>query len=349
MATVPARVGTPLDARVFPPYKIASLVRACADEGLAAAAVLADTGLDAAALDDPDTRTSIGQFVGACRNALRRGVSAELPFRMGGAIRASSYGLYGYAMLTARTARDAFRFAQRFHRLATPVFRLRLVDGDGEAGWDLDDALGLDPADPLHRFLVELQLSLHVSLGRDIWPAGARATGIEVRHAKPAHHALYAAHLGRAARFGAPRDAIRFDAALLDAPMPLANPLTDSMVRRMCEQLLEHDAGPGGLAREVYERLAARPGRFPDFEATAAGLGLAPRTLRRRLADEGTSYQRILDSVRERLAKDYLAGTRLHAEDIAGALGFGDSAAFRKAFRKWTGTSPGAWRRGAAR
>ena len=348
MATVPARAGTPLDARVFPPYKIATLVRACGEEGLRVDAVLAGTGLDAAALDDPDTRTSIAQFVDACRNALRLEASAALPFRMGGSIRASSYGLYGFAMLTARTARDAFRFAQRFHGLATPVFRLRLVDAPGEAGWDLEDALGLDAADPLHRFLVELQLSLHVSLARDVWPSGARASAIEVRHARPAHAALYVEHLGRLPRFGAPRDAIRLDAALLDAPMPLANPLTESMVRRMCEALLEHDGGAGGLARAVSERLAARPGRFPDTDALAADLGLAPRTLRRRLADEGTSYQRILDAVRERLAKDYLAGTRLAAEDIAEALGFGDSAAFRKAFRKWTGTSPGAWRRDAA-
>lgn len=348
MATALARAVTPHEARVFPPHKIATLVRACADEGLPAAAVLAGTGLAAATLEDPDTRTSIGQFVGACRNALRLGASPELPFRMGGAIRVSSYGLYGFAVLTARTARDAFRFAQRFHRLATPVFRLRLVDADGEAGWDFDDALRLEVDDPLRRFLVELQMSLHVSMGRDVWPAGARADGIEVRHARPAHHALYEPHLGCPVRFGASRDAIRFDPQLLDEAMPLANPLTESMVRRMCEQLLEEGGDAGGLAREVSERLAARPGRFPDFEETAAALGVAPRTLRRRLADEGTSYQRLLDGVRERLAKDYLAGTRMGAEDIAGALGFGDAAAFRKAFRKWTGRSPGAWRRDAA-
>jgi len=66
--------------------------------------------------------------------------------------------------------------------------------------------------DPLRRFLVELQMSLHVSMGRDVWPAGPRADGIEVRHARPAHHALYEPHLGCPVRFGASRDAIRCSA-----------------------------------------------------------------------------------------------------------------------------------------
>ena len=108
-----------IDARVHAPHKIALLVRTGSEEGLDATALLAGTELEPADLDNPEVRTSARQFVLACRNALELGASPELPFRMGARVRLSSYGLYGYAMLTSATVRDALRFSVRYHGLTT--------------------------------------------------------------------------------------------------------------------------------------------------------------------------------------------------------------------------------------
>jgi hypothetical protein len=78
------------DERIHPPYKIATLVAAAAQEGLPAATLLDGTGLDAAALNDAEVKTSSRQFALACRNALAAGASPALPFRMGQAMRVST-------------------------------------------------------------------------------------------------------------------------------------------------------------------------------------------------------------------------------------------------------------------
>lgn len=335
------------DERIHPPTKIANLVAAAAEEGLDAVALLDGTGLDVAALADAERKTSSRQFALACRNAIALGASPELPFRMGQRTRVSAYGMYGFALLTFRTAREGMQFAQRFHRLAVPTFRLALQERDGVASWEYADLLGLDPAGELHRFLLEYQIALQASLARDIWPDVIIARRALFRHARPAHAALYTALLNCPVEFEAGRDALEFDATLLDIQLPLHNPLTATMVHRLCEQLLAQAEQPGGLARRLYQLLAGRPGELPTMEQVAHELHTTSRTLRRRLEDEGTSFQAVLNAVRADLAKQYLGTTRLSIDEIATALGFSDGANFRAAFRKWTGRSPAAYRREA--
>jgi AraC-like DNA-binding protein len=339
-----------IDARVHAPYKIALLVRTGHEDGLDADALLAGTELEPAELDNPDTRTSTRQFVLACRNALALGASPALPFRMGTQVRLSSYGLYGYAMLTSATVRDAFRFSVRYHGLTTSTWRMSMHESNGEAVWTFRDRLGLDVDDALYRFLCELQMSAHKSLAKDLWDQPPPRTLAHARYRRPPHAELYDEWLGHGVEFGQAENQLRFEAAALDAPMPMHHPLTEAMVRDMCDRLLEeaHTAS-GGLARHVYEMLAVQPGRYRDMTELARALNTSPRTLRRHLRAEGTSYQRILDDVRCNLAKHYLQDTRMTSEDIATALGFSDSANFRHAFHKWASQSPSEFRRKAAR
>jgi len=81
------------------------------------------------------------------------------------------------------------------------------------------------------------------------------------------------------------------------------------------------------------------------MEAIANTLCMTSRNLRRRLEAEGTSYQALLDGVRQSLARDYLNHSLLGVDDIAVALGFSDAAAFRHAFKRWTGITPSEFRR----
>lgn len=336
------------DERIHPPYKIATLVAAAQAEGLSADTLLAGTGLCAAELADDEVRTSSRQFVLACANALAAGASPELPFRMGAAMRVSSYGLYGFALLTCQTARECMLFAQRFHRLAAPTFHLSLSESDGQAAWTFSNLLGLDEGSALYHFLLAFQLALQMSLARDIWPGGFAPDRITLRQPRPAHHALYRQHLGCEAEFDAGHDGASFDARLLDAPLQLHNPLTATMVRRLCERLLAQANTTGALARRVYALLAERPGPFAGMDEVAEALNTTARTLRRRLQDEGTSFQQVLNELRANLAKEYLRNTRMSSDDIAQALGFSDSANFRQAFRKWTQHSPSEFRRAGA-
>src|SRR5258707_14742359 len=88
------------------------------------------------------------------------------------------------------------------------------------------------------------------------------------------------------------------------------------------------------------------PDRFPTAEEVAELLGLSLRTLHRRLARDGLSYQSVLDSMRRRVATEFLENTHLSMDQVAERVGFADATSFRKAFRKWTGHSPTHYRRG---
>ena len=100
-----------------------------------------------------------------------------------------------------------------------------------------------------------------------------------------------------------------------------------------------------GLLTRVRRLLLARPGDFPTLPSAARALHTSGRSLRRHLADLGTSYQEVLDEVRKRLALQYLGTTQLPLYEIAFLLGFSDPSNFRRAFKTWTGKTPGDYRR----
>ena len=87
------------------------------------------------------------------------------------------------------------------------------------------------------------------------------------------------------------------------------------------------------------------PGELPEFETLAGEMNMTAATLRRRLHDEGTSYQSIKDQLRRDLAISYLSHSARSAMDIGLELGFSERSAFHRAFKKWTGASPGEFRR----
>ncbi|MNZ79006.1 HTH-type transcriptional regulator VirS [compost metagenome] len=102
---------------------------------------------------------------------------------------------------------------------------------------------------------------------------------------------------------------------------------------------------PDSLARRIKATLRRLPaGEWPETEALAQQLCISASTLRRRLAEEGTTYQALKDSVRKELAITWLAEAEVGFAEIAARLGFADTSSFYKAFRKWTGSNPGHYR-----
>ena len=96
-------------------------------------------------------------------------------------------------------------------------------------------------------------------------------------------------------------------------------------------------------------QLLATPGRFPALPELAARMHMSERSLRRKLAAEGSSYRGVLAQVRETMARAYLRDTGLHLDEIAERLGYSDAANFSHAFRRWTGMTPGTFRAGTTR
>lgn len=184
--------------------------------------------------------------------------------------------------------------------------------------------------------------------GITCWLVGRRVPlrQVDFRCGPPEHGADYRLFFGAPVRFHAPVSRLAFDAAFLTLPSIRNERALREFLRRAPANILVRYRHDAGLAARVRGRLRDRPApAWPTFEELARQMRLPASTLRRRLAEEGQSYRDIKDELRRARAEDLLLGGSRAVAEIAAELGFSEPSAFHRAFRKWTGLSPGAFRR----
>lgn len=140
-----------------------------------------------------------------------------------------------------------------------------------------------------------------------------------------------------------PNNRIAFSAGTFDAPLPQADSNTARVAERQCQQLLEQRLSRVGVAGQVRSRIMHDESAFPSMQHVADELHLDPRTLRRKLTDEGTSFRAVVSDVR-RARAEQLLNDSLPIEVIAHQLGYAETASFTHAFTRWTGRSPSQFR-----
>lgn len=322
----------------------AALLCALGEEhGLPRAALLAAAGVTEAQLADPEAEIAAEQEVRLVA-ALAAALPGDAGLVAGGRYRLATYGIWGFALLSSRTLRAGHEVAMRFLDLTYALTRISAAEEQGELRLFFDD---LDLVEPVRRFVLlrdstaALQL-WRESLGRPVVPRR-----VELRLPAPADPAPYAAAFGVLPRFATPRSTVVFDAALLDQPLPQAAPLTAASCEAQCRELLERRVSRRGLSGQVRDLLLRSPQRMAGQEEVAAELHVSVRTLRRRLAEEGTSFRAVLDQTRRHLAEELLVTVGLSVEEVAERVGYSEASAFVHAFQRWTGDSPRRWARTA--
>jgi AraC-like DNA-binding protein len=185
-------------------------------------------------------------------------------------------------------------------------------------------------------------------LGLACWLVGRRIPILRADFAypEPAHSTEYLALFGTTLRFAQERTALVFDARVLQLPVVQSERSAKEFLRVAPENILLRYKNSQSLSARIRRRLRnVLPDELPELDTVAHELNVAPATLRRRLKAEGHSYQAIKDDLRRDLAITYLSSTSKSIREIAQDLGFIETSAFHRAFRKWTHTSPGAYRR----
>ncbi len=137
---------------------------------------------------------------------------------------------------------------------------------------------------------------------------------------------------------------LAFDAATLDLPLRSDDPELFALLDRQAESARRQLPTELPLVAELREKIREELGRGPTIESVASRLGVAPRTLQRRLGEHGTSFVAEVDAVREELARAYVADPRLRLAEVAFRLGYADERAFLRAFKRWTAETPKAFR-----
>lgn len=290
-------------------------------------------GLDA---DDLEDHLDIKQLSALIDRARTLTGEPGLGVYLGLAMRASWHGYLGFAVLTARDIGDALRLGERFIATRTTALAFRLTVDGGVASFSVEERADFGAA----REVVVLALLIGLStIGHAL--SGQELDGrIEVALPRPPWLSRFAsvARLDRLA-FDRPAHRLVFDAELLKTPFHLADATAQRLASEQCEKELAALGFSGRLAARVRE-LSLKDGAVIDVDGVAKQLSMSARTLKRRLAAEGTSYSELLEAERKDRAEHLLAHTALSVKEISAALGYADTAAFSHAFARWTGKSP---------
>lgn len=265
--------------------------------------------------------------------------------RLGALFDAAAHGPVGAAALSAPDLGVALDVVARYGALRTPFVTFTSSRNHAWGGLVLAADPGLRPQDVTP--LIEVTLVGIQNLIRQVVGHRLDAVRVEIGWSRPAHFALFREALEGSLRFGAKRTAVLVPSSWLGTPSPFADTVAHSVaLAQLAAQRARTNETPGFAAKVA--RLVDSQETTPSLPAVARALAVSPRTLVRRLAQEDTSFRDILDAHRRASALELLVESELDVATIAERLGYGDTANFGRACRRWFGVAPGRLRQRAA-
>lgn len=312
------------------------------ERGIACGHWFAGLPLARAQVDDAAVRVSYRQASRVIQRALRDLPEADIGLRLGRQQTTGNFGLLGLAMMTARTFGDAVAIGLQYSPVSGSLMDLEL---DASA----PDAVALvasprAPEDAILPFLCEELFASILMLCRGLLGASFRPQRLELAYPAPAHAREYEALFECEVRFGMPRNRKLVDAAWLARRLPAYNPVSAQQALALCRAQMPQGTGSGEIVVAVRQLLRARLHENPGLAGIAADLHMTERTLRRQLAAAGSGFRALHDEVRSERAQVLLRGGDLPIAQVGASVGFRDAREFRRAFKRWTGTTPSAMR-----
>lgn len=309
--------------------------------GIDSAALFVEAGLDLAALDDPNARYSVAATTRLWRLAVKVVGDDAFGLTVVRHIGQTTFHALGYSVLASSTLREAFERSLRYFRLVTDAGDLSFAPDGAHYRLTLHTpASGPQPApeaiDAFALMFVRLCRGLH---RREFSPAR-----VALRRPQPLNLAAFERAFRAPLQFGAAENALWFDRAVFEQPLAGANPAlarhNDEAVLQQLARLPQQDLRTRVQAALIQQLSLGEPSQ----EQAAAALHMSLRNFQRKLADEGTSYTALLNETRENLALSYVRDARYSLSEITYLLGFADASSFNRAFKRWTGLSPSAYR-----
>ncbi|MEM6929101.1 MAG: AraC family transcriptional regulator ligand-binding domain-containing protein [Myxococcota bacterium] len=300
---------------------------------------------------EPDGELDVTERVGeqAYYDLLERIVAQmehgeELPLKVGSLMRPDDYGALGLAWKSAPSIRASQERVLRFCQLCTDNMTYELRDVPGGAEYVLhrfgDRRLGL-------RLSNESTLTSTTSLIRQTSSARFRPEAVFVQHGPPRSTAAHLRYFGCPVHFGASRDALRISDRALSTPNHLADEGIFRYVSGHLEKAIEDVEGPAEGIETLVRRAVSRSlsDGVPRMAVIAKRLAMSERTLQRRLAHADLSFKGLVDTTRRQLAETLLRQREYSLSDVAFLTGFSEHSAFTRAFKRWAGQTPRAFRK----
>lgn len=325
--------------RTIASHFVRAALRGAEHQGLDCTALLRQLGIQPALLDEPRARVAPEQFARLVQLLWESLDDEYLGF---GRLRSKpgTFAMMCYAIIHCHSLEKALGRGTLFYSLFPEGPTITLQREDDWARLTVDDSTLRDP----DHFLLECLLVIWHRLGS--WLIGQRIRLEEATftYTQPAHASEYELLFPCTRRFSAGRTSLLFHARYLAMPLLQDERTLKQFLQHSPADLLARPDGGDSLISQIRRLLGRDCSNWPDLDTVAQQLHMSPQTLRRHLREEGSSFQELKDHLRRDLAIYHLGRADLTIQDIAEQLGFSEPSAFHRAFKKWTGLTPGAYR-----
>jgi AraC-like DNA-binding protein len=326
-----------LDTPTIHPTYIRLLCQILSNQGIDPKPILETTGLGTLNFISQSTASvsvrAVNQFIDA---ALEASDKPWLGLTVGMLAHISTHGSLGYAVIASPNMREALVVVARYIGLRNAAIQFRLRETEQGATLELIERVEFGHT---REFVISMIFASLLRFIEAVLGCIPPSIAADLPFLKPTWHnqieQLFAGRL----RFGGSRLNIHFDQAVLASRCSTADALAFEQSNLECERLLCAVQRPD-TAQRVREILMAKDSKYPTLLQVAQFLNISTRTLTRRLNDEGTRFQTLLDADRQTKAEYYLINTNLSMEEIASRLDYEDTSNFSRSFRRWRGQMP---------
>jgi len=323
-----------------------AMIDACARLGLDTGEILRAARLDPVTLQDPDARILIEQVEAVWQKAYELSNDPNLALHAIQVLPFGAYRVIDFLAVSAPTVGAALAKVSDYFPIIHEVVRLPYAVGDRHVTFAVEA-----PSRPstITRPYAEYVLAAVFLRTRIATNQRFPLMRVEFSHPRPADISEHERVFECPVRFGAETCQMVIARDVWDTPRTGSNPDLFSVLDTHARMLLEQLPSPGDIVGRVREAIEAElRGGNPKLEPIARRLAMSPRTLQRRLRGRGVLFNDVLDAMRFRAAKSYLAQGDTAGTEVAYLLGFAEHSSFNRAFKRWSGQTPTEYRRRTA-
>lgn len=316
-----------------------------AKRGVSGQNLLADTGLNADELrNHPDYLVSLPAFLRTMENLHRLDTSPTLSLELGATLTIGSHGFLGYAVQASPNLAEALLLVNRYAQTRTQLIQINFLTAGDFVALEISDHGLLGPWFP---HVMEAMLGSFQVITRELFPDFSHE-GVSMQFGFPEapQHQLLRMLVQDRVTFDCAVTRIEFPLALLARPLPRPDAQLAALAAARCAEELEFAEARADFLTRLRRLAQQYIAEANAQEQVAERLNMTPRTLHRRLKQEGLSFKQLLDDMCRLSAMSLLRHQRASIGDIAQQLGYKDQANFVRAFKRWTGTTPSQFRKG---
>jgi AraC-like DNA-binding protein len=322
---------------------VRAMAAALAAHGVDVVAALVSAGIEPAALADPEGRIDLRHAFPFFAQVPALTGDPHFGLHAAALVPAGSMEALEYALRSCPTAGAALEQLARYYAVVDDRAALHVERLPARYTVVYTPPPQLDMPRPAKEFLFAYVLERGTSFTAGALPL----LGVRFRHAAPEGADVQAAFFGAPVAYGAEVDALDFAIEVATTPMRAQDPGLSGVLGRVLDEMMK-TLETKDLLGDVKACIGSLlPRGAPSLDAVACELATSGRTLQRRLHDSGTKFSDVVAEVQRELSLAYLRDRKLSVGEVAYLVGFSDTTSFHRAFRRWTGDTPGVLRRGA--